>query len=815
MNQFHLTAFSLATSALTLAPLPLSATLTALALVAAAPSNANTLLWYRFGGEGATIENVANPGVMDGTRKSIDAWGSSYRLGDTTDNLPVRTDVFTNDVRVIDPKTDAIYPRGRALSWTGDKNHTGAVVVPATDLSSDLKSLKSFTIEAFFKVSQSAIDRATGGGNAMFPIVYWGNDSSNTSTGEGLIFSIYYNNGEFQPFCRFYYCDQNDTTKIPTLSANWDIDSISLDVWHHIAIVADESTSKLTAFLDWNKVGDTSLPDFHGIRYDSANGRPLVIGANPYNTGRVFLGELAEVRITDSVLTKSEFLRPVPPGPVDADTLVYLPLGDTTWFAHSVPLATGIWNAPLNGAPTAAWNPIGWYMSPVSGNYSCGIPALADVAHGSVVRGGCLDTNALADVKSITFSAETALVNSGNLGHIIQFPKDGLAELYAGDFTFEWFFKTDYQSNQAMIVNPWTKVMINGGKVHPRVGNFNMGSGTGSAVVNDGKWHHCALVYRHGDNTFECWVDYMLDQIRLADALATNTQGFFFGGQGYNAQVFNGQLDDLRITKRALAPHEFLTTVPVVANASTTDILHATLEDSLASGQDKFFVSDGVMRIAGTNAKTTATYANIHRDIDYDNDGQADTTSTKALVLDGSNYLIFNTKAVLHTRDFTAEFFAKVTGTGNAAKLIRVAVTSAIGNVSRWDLSPDGTVAALCSSNGVYNLNATTTLSASADPVLSIADGKWHHWAVTASADYSTATTTFKVYCDYVEVAGGTFTDNIIYFGAFDHSLLLGYSGTANDGIVGQFDEIRFRPGVQPVSSFMRWVPRNTVLIFR
>ena len=479
-----------------------------------------------------------------------------------------------------------------------------------------------------------------------------------------------------------------------------------------------------------------------------------------------------------------------------------------------MPLTSGLWNAPLNGAPTAAWNPTGWERTTVSANYSCGVPEIANEAHGDVVRGGCLDTNALEDVKSYTFSAAAALSGSGNLGHMIQLPKDGLAELYAGDFTFEWFFKTDYQSNQAMIVNPWTKVMINGGKVHPRVGDFNMGGSTGSAVVNNGKWHHCALVYRHGVNTFECWVDYTLDQIRLADPLkTTTTQGFYFGGQTYNNQVFNGQLDDLRITKRALAPHEFLTTIPVAENASPTDILHATLESSLASGQDEFFVSNGVVRVAGTNAKGTDTYADIQRDIDYDNDGKVDATSTKALVLDGSNYLIFNSKAVLHTRDFTAEFFANVTGTGNSAKFIRVAVSSAIGNASRWEFLPDGTVAALCSSNGVYNADATTSLSAAADPALSIADDKWHHWAVTASADYSTATTTFKVYRDYEEVAGGTFADNVIYFGAFDHSLLLGYSGTANGGIQGQFDEIRFRPGVQPVSSFMRYVPPKGILV--
>jgi hypothetical protein len=293
--------------------------------------------------------------------------------------------------------------------------------------------------------------------------------------------------------------------------------------------------------------------------------------------------------------------------------------------------------------------------------------------------------------------------------------------------------------------------------------------------------------------------------------------GFFFGGQGYASQVFNGQLDDLRITKRALAPHEFLTTVPVAADASATDILHAPLEASLASGQDEFFVSNGVVRVAGTNAKGTASYADISREIDYDNDGKADAISTKALVLDGSNYLAFDSEGVLMTRDFTAEFFAKVTGTGNNAQFVRLAVSTAVGNSSRWALAPNGTVSVLRSVNGTYIDKATTSQSVAANPALSIADGKWHHWAVTASADYAGTNTTVKVYRDYEEVAGGTFADSVIYFGKFEHSLLFGYSGTANGGMQAQFDEIRFRPGVQPVSSFMRRVPssRATVLIFR
>ncbi len=783
-------------------------------------ATADTLLWYRFDGDGTMIENKANPGVMDGTLRSIDHWGwaGSQPFGDDDTKFPVRAEAFADGVRVIDPKTDTLYPNGKAMSWTGDSGNTGAIYVPGSALTAAFKGAKSYTYEAFFKMSQAAIDRATGGGNVMFPIIHWGKDTSNAATQEGAMFALYYNGGKLAPYFRMGV-DTNGLVGVIAYSPAYLMKSVTLDVWHHLALVAsadmDAKKLSLKVYIDYHSLGGTTVTDYEGMHYSDANALPLVIGANPYNGGRSFLGELAEVRVSDVALDVREFLRPVPPGPVDADTLVYLPLGDTPWFATQVPLATGVWNPPLNGAPTAAWNPMGWETTSVSGNLPYGIPAVADEAHGSAVRGGCIDTNALADVKSYTFSSGT--VGNNNIGHIVEFPKDGLADLYAGDFTFEWFFKTSYQSNQAMLVNPWTKVMINGGKVHPRVGDYNTGGGTGSAVVNDGAWHHCALVYRHGVNAFECWVDYKLDNICVADALVNKDKGFYFGGQGYSSQVFNGQLDDLRITKRALAPHEFLTTVPVAAGASATYILHAPLEASLASGQDEFFVSNGIVRVAGTNAKGSASYADILRDIDYDNDGEADATSTKALVLDGSNYLAFDSEAVLMTRDFTAEFFARVSGTGNAAQFVRLAVSTAVGNSSRWTLAPDGTVTVLRSVNGTYIEGGTTSQSVAANPALSIADGKWHHWAVTASADYAGTNTTVKVYRDYEEVAGGTFAESVIYFGKFEHSLLFGYSGNADGGMQAQFDEIRFRPGVQPVSSFMRCIPskRGTVVFFR
>ena len=91
--------------------------------------NAETLLWYRFDGDGATIVNRANPGTMDGTLKSMNTWGSVNALVSDTDTskFPTRGDAFPEGTRLIDPATDVI-STGTTLSiGTGGKSIKGMI----------------------------------------------------------------------------------------------------------------------------------------------------------------------------------------------------------------------------------------------------------------------------------------------------------------------------------------------------------------------------------------------------------------------------------------------------------------------------------------------------------------------------------------------------------------------------------------------------------------------------------------------------------------------------------------------------------------
>ena len=92
---------------------------------------AETLLWYRFDGDGATIVNKANPGTMDGMLKSITwvASGSALSgLGDDSSKFPTRGDAFPDGTRLIDPASDAVQSGTvKSLSFSGNRDKCGTV----------------------------------------------------------------------------------------------------------------------------------------------------------------------------------------------------------------------------------------------------------------------------------------------------------------------------------------------------------------------------------------------------------------------------------------------------------------------------------------------------------------------------------------------------------------------------------------------------------------------------------------------------------------------------------------------------------------
>ena len=779
------------------------------ALALASPLCADTLLWYRFDGDGAKIVNKASPGTMDGTMKSINTWGSLGGLGDTTSKFPTRGDAFPEGTRLIDPATDTVYnDTVKSLSFSGDPANSGTVRLLKADTTKALKEMMSCTCEVFFKLpSDSAAIETRRAKDILFPLVDWGSPDGN---GQGWFLGLRKDSSTtgFYPFFRSKHNTASSTTPQTDVQQKVYISDAN---WHHMAlrITADSSANKATVelLLDYTVVATETLNSFYGFHYKNGGNFPFLVGADLWRASNgakncCFMGEIAEVRVSDTALTVNQLLRPLPAGPVDADTLVYLPMGDSGWFgARNTSAYTNIYHGALNAAPTAAWSPE-W----VRGTTSAAYPAVADDAAGETVRGGYLSTDSFADASSMSFNR--ASVSGAYQGHALQVPYENMA-LADGDFTLEWFFKTNGQvpsgsSNNSMtfMYPSFAKIMINqaDGKLKTRLipqaePYFDCDS---AERVDDGAWHHYALVYDKKQGAYAIFLDY-----RLVDrgnvTLATGTsRDFFFGAETLASQAFAGKLDDFRITRRALKAGEFLTTRPLGT------ALFAHFEGDLSTGQD------AAVAPAGTG--TNASFVPHARTYDLDGDERADFESKKALSLSAGS-VVFPHNALLECRDFTLEWFAKYDNVPSGAMLARFNMGEGTSGTISWALYYPGKALRLganVSANGAWKSISRADKDFAEN--YEIADGKWHHWALVAGTDAAAGKTTFALYRDREQI-GDTlvFDSGILALPSTGTTFSFGTSG----GITGQIDEMRFTPAALSTAQFMQPAKTGMLIIVR
>lgn len=482
-------------------------------VVFAIGANAETLLWYRFNeSDTAKVENKANPGTMDGTMKSINTWGSLNGLGDTASKFPTRGDAFPKGNTLIDPATDTIHSDTvKSLSFSGDPANSGTVRLLKADATAALKEMMSCTCEVFFKLpSDSAAIETRRAKDILFPLVDWGSPDGN---GLGWFFGLRKDSSStgFYPFFRSKHHNGSGAVQNDCQDKTY----LNDDKWHHLAVIITADTSANTAtvklVLDYTTLATTkSLTGFRGFHYKNEGNFPFLVGADVWRSSNgakncCFMGEIAEVRVSNTALATDELLRPLPAGPVDADTLVYLPMGDCDWFGSpNTASYKNIYHGVLNAAPTATYTPY-WYLN----NSSVPYPAVSSYAADEMLRNGYLSTETFADVKSMNFSRVLATTDDGDqyFGHVVRIPYEN-AHLAEGSFTMEWFFKTDGQVPSGNEINSYTflnntfgKIMINqaNGKLLTRLvkpsGNPNYEDFNSTNRVDDAQWHHYALVY--------------------------------------------------------------------------------------------------------------------------------------------------------------------------------------------------------------------------------------------------------------------------------------------------------------------------------
>ena len=279
-------------------------------------------------------------------------------------------------------------------------------------------------------------------------------------------------------------------------------------------------------------------------------------------------------------------------------------------------------------------------------------------------------------------------------------------------------------------------------------------------------------------------------------------------GESAGYQTLPGCVDEVRITRRALSPTEFLTTHDCLTG---TTLAYADFEDDMNVAPDTGLIGAGVAS-ARTGGNVPVLDASVPGRIALDGAAMQDVRDNrKSLRIDGGK-IGWTDLGLLRQPSFTVEFFAKLEHLDSVANLIRLSRSGAADGYPTWALFTfaEGTADQLtvCAqdANELFYFPAHTFGA-------SIADGRWHHWALTFDG-MSGTNTVITLYRDYVSQGSRTLTTPINYLDAVN-TLSIGGTSSNPCHVRGNFDELRVSEGVLPTSAFLRAQPTSTMLIVR
>jgi len=407
------------------------------------------------------------------------------------------------------------------------------------------------------------------------------------------------------------------------------------------------------------------------------------------------------------------------------------------------------------------------------------------------------------------------------------------------NFTVEFFYKMD--GNIAAFTPLFRRTGANNVQINIGVGGTaNMLTATlmtgeedpyttvainDDAATGDGKWHHAALVVSQtgSTKTMRFYRDYKLkgSQSLAANVTAANTANVSVTLAGRTpGNCFNGWMDSVRVTLRALEPQEFLwgEGMDIGRFPAGSTLAHVKFDGSINAVD-----ADGGTLLNGVNAASKDGGSPATFSDDVPGARILDGVDGVVLAKNNAKSLSFaNSKVTWSTSDdtyylrktltgdpltaFTVEFFFKPNGTQNTWSRL---VSGLSGDnfssgyayaLTFSDLDSGKSLSLRGDSNsyGYANLNCRTD----------VCDGKWHHAAITVApntGDSTKSDVTFHL--DYGTENGGwtgtaTSTKALVTHPS-NLYFVLGTGGSGN-GYNGLIDELRISDGALEPSQFLR-----------
>jgi hypothetical protein len=354
-------------------------------------------------------------------------------------------------------------------------------------------------------------------------------------------------------------------------------------------------------------------------------------------------------------------------------------------------------------------------------------------------------------------------------------------------------------------------------------------------TTSDGQWHHVALVVdQTGETkTARLYRDYKLrGSVKLAANLTSvvrnNDPKWYVIGSGdrsngydYN---FNGWVDSVRVTFRALEPQEFLwgEGMSIGRFPAGSTLAHVKFDGSINAADP-----DGGTFLSGVNeaAKEGGSPATFSDDVPgariVDGEGGAilSRNNTKSLSFANSRvawtnasdiYYLGKTLAGEDRTSWTVEFFMK----GGSVQANYARIMSALGGGS-WSSWSPYIIEAKGTPNRFYlcGLSGKPQIKFNTD----VCDGKWHHVAFSFEPNNDRPDPTNSVarlYIDYGKFYDEAQTPNIFKYPKNLHFVLGGVGKSTDTGYFGLIDELRISAGALTPSQFLRAEPAPGLSIF-
>ena len=769
------------------------------ALMVSLAASAEAVIWYRFDDQEPLTRTAAGVYVTNCVAATYPAHprtinGSTYNDGNETSPMEGYLPTYTNSAPpsygVYDPVTGTRVANRGCLHFhtTGSDDRNGGLLRVNQDAT--LNALTNLTLEAFVRIPTNVQITSS----YMRPIILKAHSSNQGVWGLHVF--------ESNLFYRCTFLLDDNTTVVH----GWGNGARSVRIddgrWHHLALTVNFGTKKVYSYVDYVRI---SMHDMNAkaVGFYHPSNSPLLIGGNANHSTRRHNGEIDEVRISDEALPPEKFLRYIPMREIDADTMYYLPFdgGAADWFSKTA--------LPLNAATNAPGGiTMEKYAGPEPASATNGVP-------GSSIRNGVYSPDVVANEGSVHLPVTGEGAHTGT-SFLLTDPNKLVC---ASNFTFEAFVKMDRQTTKpadsqyadsfAIFYAGYMKVLMNGSNKQLlfRYSGTNM---TDKYVgrIDDGSWHHVAYVYDAAAEKMTGYVDYKQVTTAVVGKGGSGVN-IRISGEHSGYQTLPGCLDEVRITRRALKMTEFLTTHDCLTGST---LAHADFEDGMDVAPDTGLIGAGVAsaRTGGSVPVLSSSVPGVR--IALDGAAMQDVRDNrKSLRIDGGK-IGWTDLGLLRQPTFTVEFFAKLDHLDYVANLIRLTRGESPDGYPAWALFTfaEGTADQLtvCAqdANELFYFPAHTFGG-------SIADGRWHHWALTFDGTSGT-NTVITLYRDYVSQGSWTLTTPINYLDVVN-TLSIGGTSSNPCHIRGNFDELRVSEGVLPTDKFMRIFPTSTVVLVR